>query len=300
MLESFDLLLKRLSTPAVVILTLLLVALIGIADWMTGTVISLSMLYIAPVALATWYANKKAGVIAAVVSITVWLAADVSMGLSFAHPVVPIWNALMRFGFLFIIVSLLSLLQHHLELEQKHARTDSLTGIANRRAFMEQLEYNLALSRRDGTPLTVTIVDLDDFKEINDTQGHNEGDKVLQRIAGRLRDNIRRTDVVARLGGDEFALLLPNTGLDGAKWMVTKVKRAVKSAVGVSQMATCSIGVVSFLSPPDTAEQAIRVADLLMYDVKNKGKNGVATLEVDSWPPNHDVQLTRGATEKRP
>jgi len=286
MLTRIDLAMRRLPTIAVVIMALLAVGLIGIADWLTGTGISLSMFYIGPVALATWYASKRAGVVTAVLSIAVWLPADISMGLSFAHPVIPIWNAVMRFGFLFIIASLLWILRNHLEIEQRLARTDGLTGIANRRTFMEQLEYSLALAGRQGKPLTVTFMDLDDFKKINDAHGHGEGDKVLRAVANALSKTVRRTDIVARLGGDEFALVLPNTDLADSKWMLARVKRALGAAVDAPQKWTCSIGAVTFLSPPATAEEAVKMADLLMYDVKAKGKGRVAHLVADPRPTN--------------
>jgi diguanylate cyclase (GGDEF)-like protein len=279
MLSELHSVVSRLSKGQLITSALVITALLGVADGYTGSEISLSILYVAPVALATWYAGKRSGLLIAIFAIAVWLLADFKMGL-FARPIVPIWNAGMRFGLLFIIVMLLTALRQQLHLRDVLARTDALTGIPNRRAFMEQLEYSRALAARTEKPFTLAFVDLDDFKRINDTYGHNAGDQVLRAIASTLRGALRGTDIVARLGGDEFALLLPETNSSGAKKLLCKVSRALGSVKGVP-MPTCSMGAVTFLSPPANAEGALKSADLLMYEVKKKGKSGITHLEVD-------------------
>lgn len=278
----FKRLISRLSPTHIVAAALLAIGLIGAADWLTGDQLSLSILYIGPVALATWYAGKRAGLVTVLISTFTWLAADLSIELSRASGLVLAWNALMRFGVLFITATLLDSLRGHLQNERRLARTDVLTGVSNRRTFMEQLEYGLALAGREGKPLTVAFMDLDDFKRINDTQGHAQGDKVLRAIATALKDAVRRTDVVARMGGDEFAFLLPDTDTGGAGRMLAKVSSMLDALVSSKPaMPTCSIGAVTFLSPPRSAEEAMKFADRLMYDAKARGKSGVATQAID-------------------
>ncbi|MGH8500871.1 MAG: GGDEF domain-containing protein [Gammaproteobacteria bacterium] len=280
--------LDRLSWAQLVAIAVVATGAIGVADGLTGFEVSLSILYIGPVALATWYAGKRAGVGVAVLAIVVWLTADFGGGLSYAHPLIPLWNAAVRFGVLLITAQLLDALRNHLEVEQRLARMDHLTGVCNRRTFMERLEYDLALAGRVNKPLTVAFVDLDDFKAINDTYGHSQGDRALQSVAQILSGSVRRTDMVARLGGDEFALLLPDTDAAGAEFTLAKVTQAVANAQ--APLPSCSVGAVTFLSPPASADDAIKAADALMYDVKARGKGRVA-LEVfdprDVHAPRH-------------
>ncbi len=278
---AIALVLSRLPPMQIIILAVFVMSLVGLADWLTGVHVSLSMLYVAPVALATWYASKRAGILVAVFSIAVWLGADYSVGLSFVHPAIPIWNAAMRFGFLFITLSLLSNLRTHLENERRFAHRDSLTNLANRRTFIEWVEHSLALARRDGRPLTVAFVDLDDFKKINDSRGHGEGDRVLRVIARTLCEPVRKTGLIARVGGDEFAMLFPDTDISGAKRLLANIHRRLDTELERSAIPSCSIGAVTFLSAPGTAEEALKAADRVMYDVKRQGKAGVAHYVAD-------------------
>jgi diguanylate cyclase (GGDEF)-like protein len=96
--------------------------------------------------------------------------------------------------------------------ERNLSRTDTLTGIPNRRAFLESLEIEKNRARRYDHPLTLDYVDLDHFKQLNDTLGHNTGDELLRVVANAMKLDVRQVDVLARLGGDEFAVLLPETG----------------------------------------------------------------------------------------
>ncbi len=168
-------------------------------------------------------------------------------------------------------------LRKALEKEKELARLDTLTGLANRRAFYEALEKERARAHRYGRPLTVAYLDVDDFKRINDSQGHAIGDMVLVTMGQTLRENLRVNDVVARLGGDEFALLLPETDVTAAETVVRKVQdllRAEMEAYGWH--ITFSIGVANFLDPPESLETMIRTADELMYTAKAAGKNSLS------------------------
>jgi diguanylate cyclase (GGDEF)-like protein len=186
------------------------------------------------------------------------------------------WNAFVRFSFFLITALLLSAVRDRLDAERRLATTDGLTGLLNSRAFSEALEHHLALARRVGTSLTLLYVDLDDFKRINDTHGHREGDRQLRAVGRTLADATRRTDVVARLGGDEFAVILPDTDLDGAEAVTEKLCKLLRETPAPDRVPlTCSIGAVVFREQLRGADQAIAMADRLMYDAKRRGKDGV-------------------------
>lgn len=279
--------LARLSRRQVITLALAGVAVVGIIDYVTGYELALSLFYLGPVAAAAWYCSRRAAVGIGVLASIVWFAADVGAGHVYEHPAIFVWNALIRLGFFLITGLLLVALREHLANEESLARTDSLTGVFNRRALFERLEYVVQLAQRRQTMLTVVYIDLDDFKSINDTYGHAEGDRVLCTSAQVMSETIRRADTAARLGGDEFALVLADTDRQGAEELISKLRQRLQDALASAGLnATCSIGAVTFREPPATADQALRAADQLMYKVKAAGKNGTAVEEADGRAPD--------------
>lgn len=276
MLITIDAVLARWSRAQVFTLALCGVLLVGVIDYLTGYELGVSLLYLGPVDVAAWYVGRRAGFIVAVLSAIVWFAADWGSEHPYSHLAIPLWNALIRFGFFLSNVFLLTELREHLANERRLARTDALTGTFNSRAFTEQVEYNLGLARRNGSALTLAYIDLDDFKRINDSRGHNEGDRLLRMVGQTLRQGTRGTDRVARLGGDEFALLLPDTNIDGAREAIGKVRQLLRESLNSAGFSvTCSVGAMTFLRPPPSVDEAIRAADHLMYQVKSQGKDAV-------------------------
>ncbi|HZP74103.1 MAG TPA: GGDEF domain-containing protein [Gaiellaceae bacterium] len=165
-------------------------------------------------------------------------------------------------------------------LVKQQAVTDELTGLANRRRFVAQLEAEVARAERSGTPLSVVLADLDDFKRVNDTWGHDVGDTVLRRVATVMQAATRDVDLTVRLGGEEFAILLPETDTAGARRLAERVREAIEaSTIETSKAAiriTASFGIACF---PETAESAqlLLEADRRLYDAKRAGKNRVVT-----------------------
>jgi len=282
MLEPLDRIARAQPPARIVAAAMVLLVLVAALDRATGAELSLSILYLAPVALATWYAGEAAGVALALLAGLAWFAADLSAGQRVSQPLVLAWDTLMRIALLVIVAELLAALGAQLATARRLARLDSLTGIANRRAFDEQLQYGLALAARDGQPLSLAYLDIDDLKRLNDRDGHNAGDRALALVGRTLGESMRRTDTVGRLGGDEFAVLLPNTDLAGAESVIDKARRTLEAALRAERLAvTCSIGTVTFVSPPASAADALRAADDLMYEVKARGKNAAAFVQRD-------------------
>ena len=154
------------------------------------------------------------------------------------------------------------------ELDER-ARQDGLTGLLNRRSLEERAVVELGRSRRDSTPVSLIVLDIDRFKELNDTLGHPAGDQVLRRIARDLERETRQVDAIARLGGDEFAVLLPGASAADARAVSLRLQAAARSHSEPG--ATLSIGIAEG-PPADHAFEALwRAADDAMYEAKRAG-----------------------------
>lgn len=182
-----------------------------------------------------------------------------------------------------VLENLLATVTEQGEADHHAAFHDALTGLPNRALFNDRLEYGLAQAARHGWTLAVMFVDLDDFKIINDTYGHDVGDCVLQIIAGRLKENIRSEDTVSRFGGDEFLYLLME--IQDEQDITLIAQKTIKSiqkpcdinkpGVTVSPNVKASIGIAVFPRNGTTAEMLIKSADKAMYQAK-RTKSGYA------------------------
>jgi diguanylate cyclase (GGDEF)-like protein/PAS domain S-box-containing protein len=168
------------------------------------------------------------------------------------------------------------ILRRTVELE-KRAQYDDLTLLPNRRLFLRHLEAAIGRSQRNGRPIAVLFVDLDRFKSVNDTLGHDSGDQLLRQVAGRLTQNLRVGDFSGRWGGDEFVVCLEDFGESanaGAAAQKLVLVLSEKYAIGNSEVyATPSIGIAIYPGAGDTAERLIKAADLAMYQAKKRGGN---------------------------
>ena len=172
------------------------------------------------------------------------------------------------------------------ELEAKHAallsanakleamaRTDSLTGIANRGAFQDRLEAECARSGRYGTPLALMMLDADHFKQLNDTHGHAAGDQALKTLAHLLAQSVRSTDIVARYGGEEFVGILVSSDPAAAKDVAERLRRRIEAEPWPHGPLTVSIGLASWRAEADTPEALVERADTALYYAKGHGRN---------------------------
>jgi len=164
-------------------------------------------------------------------------------------------------------------------LAQHRAQHDPLTGLANRSLFMEMAAHNVEASKRTGAPLSVLFIDLDGFKQVNDTLGHEAGDQLLCTVAERLKAAVRSSDVVARMGGDEFAMLLPGVDADASGELAFKLSRSLAEPYEVRGRAmriSASIGAASYPQSGASAHELVNRADESMYRMKS-AKRPVAT-----------------------
>jgi diguanylate cyclase (GGDEF)-like protein len=167
---------------------------------------------------------------------------------------------------------------HLHRLVQQQALTDDLTSLPNRRRFMSEFRREAQRADRSGTALSVIVLDIDDFKKVNDTWGHETGDAVLRGLAEALAAATRSVDLAARLGGEEFAVLLPNTDAEGAEGVAERIQRdlaAMSTPVRDGTLrVTASFGISSF---PDIAPlgELLNDADRCLYEAKRAGKNRI-------------------------
>ncbi len=159
----------------------------------------------------------------------------------------------------------------HIEHLETLGRTDSLTGLPNRRALEERLDLERSVTRRRQEPLTLAMIDLDDFKAYNDTHGHPAGDDLLQRFAEALRGSVRSSDFVARYGGEEFCVLLPNTAAPGAEALIDQLRNLLRSGA-LPARPSFSAGVATW-GEGDTSHELLKRADRALYAAKHAGKD---------------------------
>lgn len=255
--------------------SVLLVAVIGYVDYITGWAVSFSVFYLIPIALATWYLGGPVGLTVALLSTLSWYFADRATSPLHANSLIPIWNALVRFGFYLIVNRTLAALRAALARTAELARTDHLTGLDNGRSFAAAASAELERARRTGHPITIAFLDLDDFKAVNDRLGHIGADDALTEWARGVRGQLRSSDAFARIGGDEFVILLPETGHAAAAELLPRLHARLLAAAGNEERPiSFSMGAITFLSPPVTVDDLLRPADALMYVVKAAGKGG--------------------------
>jgi len=159
------------------------------------------------------------------------------------------------------------------------ARHDPLTGTANRRYFFERAEQEFMRSRRYHTPLSITLIDVDHFKHINDQHGHATGDEVLKLLSQKISALLRENDLLARIGGEEFAILMPSTGLAGAALMAERLRLAIAEeatpVAGHLLHLRFSAGVTQLKAQDQSIEDCLRRADEAMYKAKQAGRDRV-------------------------
>nr|MBA2339827.1 sensor domain-containing diguanylate cyclase [Pyrinomonadaceae bacterium] len=166
---------------------------------------------------------------------------------------------------------------------QQQALTDGLTGCVNRRSFEMQLERDIHLATRMRQPVSLIMIDIDHFKRVNDTYGHDAGDGALRELAAIMREELRGVDTAARYGGEEFAIILPQASIEGALIVAERLRARIEVAdvPGVGRI-TASLGVATFPLHVTSRDQLVTTTDKALYSAKNSGRNRVGTPEAAS------------------
>jgi diguanylate cyclase (GGDEF)-like protein len=167
------------------------------------------------------------------------------------------------------------------------SRTDPLTKMSNRRDMIEKIDHEKKRFARNGKPFVLIMIDIDNFKLVNDKHGHDAGDFVLESIAHLMQSSVRKQDIIGRWGGEEFLLLLPETNVEGGKSLSEKIRKSVSTTpyvIGDLKIPITVTAGVSVYDRPMTFEQCIKMADQALYEGKNKGKNCVIVAKKSSNP----------------
>lgn len=255
--------------------SIITIFLLGLVRLKTDAEFAFASLALLPVIMIAWFGGKRYGIFLAFIASIMWLIADIATIQQFSSSWIPWANALTRLAIYSLIAFLLAVVRQQLLREREHATQDVLTGLQNRRAFLEKGNAEVVRSKRYSHPLTVFFLDLDNFKSLNDTKGHDVGDAALRTTARVLRKSLRASDQVARLGGDEFAAILPETDYASAVETMRKVHADINNALLGFTPVKASIGVACFEKAEFTFSEMLKSADELMYEVKVNGKGNV-------------------------
>jgi len=240
-----------------------------VINYYVGHEIRLVFFYFPALYLLSWFVSAKSAIVLAIFSGILWflIGFDLLSLTDFDHT----WNAFMR---LLIFLTFIYVVRAY-KRERTFSRMDFLTKIANSQHFTELANLEIERCRRYGRPFSVVYMDIDNFKQINDTFGHGRGDDLLYTVAQTIRKNIRSTNKAARLGGGEFAILIPATCFDAACRMTRKLRVILLESIQDRYwQCTFSFGLVTFLSAPGSVNEMILLADTFMYQAKAGGKTG--------------------------
>jgi diguanylate cyclase (GGDEF)-like protein len=245
------------------------------ANTATPSAARLGVLYVIPVLLVTWTDGVLWGIVFGLASIgmreaVAWdqMPADTPLG----------WRVGNGAAYVAVVAVAMAGLQRLRRSQAQLARLviqDQLTNVLNARAFADRLSQELDRNRRYPRPLALMYMDLDNFKVINDTHGHQTGDAVLRLVADAMRSSVRQADVVGRLGGDEFAVLMPETDAPLADAAAKRLVAGLRNVFKGTPNVTASIGVVSCTATDASTDDLLRRADQAMYDAKKMGKDRV-------------------------
>ena len=240
----------------------------------TAKFIYLEPFLVIPIVFASWYGSNRAGVFLALISSVVLALSREWFGGSGFSLASIIFDGVSHFIAYSILAILITNFRSVHRVEAVAADTDNLTGLHNPRSFYVELENELLRSKRFKRIFSLAYIDVDNFKNINDSLGHLVGDELLVEVANCLKASLRATDTVSRMGGDEFVCLLPETGARDVKILLSKVEKHLSERMSShSWPVGFSVGVVTFETLPTDAKRAISIADDLMYSVKKDNKN---------------------------
>lgn len=249
-----------------------------------------------PVLVIAWIGGTASGVLMASLAASMWGATDIVLERQFSAAWIPWTNFAARLITYNLVALLTALVRAQLTREYERASQDALTGLQNRRAFLEVGATEIERAKRYAHPIAVVFIDLDNFKTLNDKRGHGVGDAALQATARALSGVLRSSDRVARLGGDEFAILLPEIEFDATVDTVRKLSAVANAALQQFSPVGASLGVAWFGEIDRSFSEMLKAADSLMYEVKKSGKGALLARRITS--ANVPGRHSRGVSKR--
>lgn len=270
---------KWLLTAACIVL----IDLIARLHYVTGFAYEFNSLYTLPVLASAWWLGNITCVCTTVFCLADWAYTDVRLGGGQSGLLPLVCNTATRAVTIGCVIVLMKRLRRALRQEWNNSRQDQLSGLWNRRYFFELGATILTFAKRHNLPVTMAFMDLDHFKEVNDTQGHAVGDDLLRIVAAAMQAHFRSEDVLARLGGDEFAVIMPGMTAQDARIRLESLRDKIREAMGQRRWpVTLSIGAASFAVVAGSIEAMVRAADAIMYEAKAAGRD---RLVLRAYPP---------------
>jgi diguanylate cyclase (GGDEF)-like protein len=255
------------------LLSLALIALLGLLRISTDAQFLFASAAVLPVMALAWIGGRPAGNVLSALAASMWFVADLTS--SNAPPVhVLLVNAVTQLAVYNLVVYLVTEIRTMLARERDISSHDALTGLLNRRAFLDFGEAEAQRLLRYGHSVALAFLDLDDFKRLNDQAGHQAGDEALKATAAALTATTRSTDHVVRIGGDEFVVLLPEITYQDAISTIGKVIDSTQAALRPFPPVSVSAGLAWF-EVPTSLSAMLAAADALMYESKQQGKHGL-------------------------
>lgn len=254
--------------------TLAITTAVYLANLLTPPTVKLGLLYLVPVLLGTWWAGAGWGAVFVVIAVLLRMQVELDQ-----QPDSTLLVSLFNQGSFAAVAGLMMFAFRHLQRTQRDlhdlAIHDPLTRVLNARAFADRLTAELIRNRRYKRPLSLLYLDVDNFKTLNDSRGHQTGDAALRLVADAMRRAVREVDVVGRMGGDEFAVLMPETDGILAQGAAQRLAEGIRTAFEGTPALSASIGIVSFSDTAATTDEVLRRADQAMYEAKRSGKDRV-------------------------
>jgi len=279
-MDNMDFRKERFPSYIIIIVTLVFILFLNISDYLTGSELSFSIFYLIPISFITIYLNYNYGVLASILCCVAWFLADYFAGAKYSTILIPYWNAFVRLIYFCLHSIILGNLIKRMNQTKHIGDTDTLTNIPNYRCFYDFALKEIERAKRFKKPITLSYIDLDNFKKVNDKFGHSTGDYLLKTVAGILNNNIRPNDITARIGGDEFVILLSEINYKKSLTILKRIqKRLLFSMKENNWPVTFSIGAITFNNISVSVEHMISETDKLMYLVKNSGKNNLKHLQ---------------------
>lgn len=258
------------------------IALLGTVRVATDAEFAFASLTLLPVLAMGWFGGLGRGWVVSFVGTSMWLVADLVSHREFSAAWIPWLNwatRLMTYG---LLAWLVALVRRQWEREIDRAVHDPLTGLKNRRGLLEDGANEVKRAMRYAHPLAVIYLDLDNFKQLNDSRGHEAGDEALLETGKALLGTLRATDRAARLGGDEFAILLPEISFEAATETGKRLAVTLKQRLAPYRPVGASIGVAWFPAATRTFADMLKAADDLMYAAKERDKGSVQARRFDA------------------